>query len=52
MKETVPQKPMDPVLHGFLLRESKPVSTSKILTFLKCFPEKLKSEKQKLKGLI
>jgi hypothetical protein len=45
MTEIVPQKPLDPVLHGFLLRDSKPVQMLKILSFLKCFPEKIKSEK-------
>jgi len=30
MKETVPQKPLEPVLHGFLLRDRKFVSSSKI----------------------
>lgn len=45
MKEIFPQKSLDPVLHGFLLRDSKPVQISKILSFLKCFPEKIKSKK-------
>ncbi|WP_275425550.1 hypothetical protein [Methanosarcina horonobensis] len=33
MKETVPQKPLEPVLHGFLLRDRKfaPSSKSKVL---------------------
>jgi hypothetical protein len=30
MKEEVPQKPLKPVLHGFLLREPKVVPTPKI----------------------
>ncbi|WP_255350483.1 MULTISPECIES: hypothetical protein [unclassified Methanosarcina] len=30
MKDTVPQKPLEPVLHGFLLRDRKLVSSSKI----------------------
>ncbi|WP_255350210.1 MULTISPECIES: hypothetical protein [unclassified Methanosarcina] len=31
MKETVPQKPLEPVLHGFLLRNRKFVPSSKII---------------------
>jgi hypothetical protein len=30
MKETVPQKPLEPVLHGFLLRDRTFVPASKI----------------------
>jgi len=30
MKETVPQKPLKPVLHGFLLKDRKIVPSSKI----------------------
>jgi hypothetical protein len=45
MKEIVSQKPLEPVLHGFLLRDSRSVKTSKILSFLECFPGKHKSEK-------
>jgi hypothetical protein len=30
MKEEVPQKPLKPVLHGFLLKEPKVVPSSKI----------------------
>jgi len=45
MKEIVPQKPLEPVLHGFLLRDRKSVQTSKILSFLECFPGKYKSGK-------
>lgn len=29
MREIVPQKPLEPVLHGFLLRDRKSVKSSK-----------------------
>ena len=48
MKEIVPQKPLEPVLHGFLLKDRKFVLPSKIkiLNFLQCFPyRKHESEK-------
>lgn len=47
MKEIVPQKPLEPVLHGFLLRDRKLVtpSKSKVLKFLGIFStEKIKTE--------
>jgi hypothetical protein len=39
MKEIVPQKPLKPVLHGFLLRDHKfvPSSKSKILKLFGLF---------------
>lgn len=48
MKEIIPQKPLEPVLHGFLLKDRKftPSSKSKVLKLFGLFEtESIKPEK-------